>query len=138
MIRSIIIVADDDADDRLLIKEAIRENGFTGQIHCFEDGEKLMQHLGKEFSPASVILLDLNMPRKDGRVVLREIKSDPNLRSIPIVILSTSAEEDDIEYCYACGANTYLVKPSSYEELKKNMESFLIYWFEVAVLKSRL
>jgi CheY-like chemotaxis protein len=136
--KSIIIAVDDDEDDRLLIEQAIRDNGFAGQIHLFEDGQKLMEHLSYDFAPASVILLDLNMPQKGGREILREIKCDPNLRSIPIVIFSTSAQQEDIEYCYECGANTYMVKPSSYGELKKNMGAFIVYWFQVAVLESSL
>jgi len=132
--KSIIIVADDDEDDRLLITEAIRENGFAGEIHSFEDGEGLMTHLNNWCSPETVILLDLNMPKMDGRQVLREIKSNPQLSFIPVVVLSTSSNMEDIEVSYGFGANSYIIKPATYDELKKRMNALVNYWFQTAIL----
>ncbi|HEX4383612.1 MAG TPA: response regulator, partial [Myxococcales bacterium] len=111
----IILMADDDEDDRLNTAEAFREHHLANDFHTVNDGEELMQFLRRQGKYAGaprpgLILLDLNMPRKDGREALREIKGDPALRSIPVVILTTSREEEDILRTYDLGANSFVSK----------------------------
>ncbi|MBX2864886.1 MAG: response regulator, partial [Leptolyngbyaceae cyanobacterium MAG.088] len=115
----IILMADDDEDDRLFTQEALAENRIVNDLYFVEDGEDLMDYLyqrGKYSDPGvaprpTLILLDLNMPRKDGREALQEIKQDPDLRSIPVVILTTSKAEEDILRTYDLGASSFITKP---------------------------
>jgi CheY-like chemotaxis protein len=117
-----ILVADDDPEDCLLIKEAVKEGLLLNGLRFVEDGEELMDYLRHEGgykSPSSsprpgIILLDLNMPRKDGREALKEIKSDPDLKGIPVVVLTTSKAEEDILRSYNLGANSYITKPVTF------------------------
>ncbi|MGH8024401.1 MAG: response regulator, partial [Limisphaerales bacterium] len=110
-----ILLADDDADDRKLTRDAFVENRLANEFHSVEDGEELMDYLHRRGKYESLqgaplpglILLDLNMPRKDGREALKEIKADPNLRRIPIVVLTTSKAEEDIVRTYDLGVNSY-------------------------------
>jgi len=140
----LILLADDDADDRLLAAEALEESHLNNELHCVEDGEELMdylKHRGKYSDPASaprpgVILLDLNMPRKDGREALREIKSDPALRAIPVIVLTTSRAEEDIYRTYDLGVNSFITKPVSFEGLIEVMRALGRYWFEIVELPS--
>ena len=112
-----IVMADDDADDRLLAKEALEDCGLATDLRFVEDGEQLLDYLyrrGKYIDPADspspgIILLDLNMPRKDGREVLREIKADPQMRRIPVVVFTTSQADEDICRTYDLGVNSYVV-----------------------------
>src|SRR5262245_25049464 len=120
-----IVMADDDEDDRVLVKNAFDESRLSGEIHFVGDGEELLDYLHRRGKYQSLrgtplphlMLLDLNMPRKDGREALREIKSDPVLRAIPIVVLTTSRDEGDIHRSYQLGVNSFIVKPMSFTSL---------------------
>jgi len=137
-----ILMADDDPDDRFLVGEALTEASVRTDFRTVEDGEKLMDYLrrkGKyadpELSPRpSLILLDLNMPRKDGREALKEIKADPDLRQIPIVVLSTSQAPEDIFGSYDLGANSFASKPGSYDGLHDLIETITTYWAGAVLL----
>lgn len=137
-----ILLADDDADDRMLAREALEESRLVNDLRIVEDGEQLLDYLqrrGKWADPASaprpgLILLDLNMPRKDGREALKEIKADPNLRSIPIVVLTTSKAEEDIYRTYDLGVNSFITKPVTFEGLVQVMKVLGRYWFEIVEL----
>ena len=118
-----ILVADDDADDRMMIEEALRENRLANDLHFVSDGEDLLDYLhhrGKFSDPVKnpkpgLILLDLNMPKKDGREALREIKSDPLLRGIPVIVLTTSKAEEDVYRTYDLGVNSFITKPVTFD-----------------------
>lgn len=137
-----ILMADDDDDDRLLTKDALEECRLANDLHFVVDGEDLMDYLyqrGSYTNPdqaprPGLILLDLNMPKKDGREALREIKADPNLRHIPIVVLTTSEAEEDIYRTYNLGANSYVSKPVTFESLVIVMKTLGKYWFEIVEL----
>ncbi len=137
-----IVLADDDPDDRKLTEEAFAENRLANQLHCVEDGEELMDYLHRRGkyenlrneSLPGLILLDLNMPRKDGREALKEIKADPNLRRIPIVVLTTSKAEEDIVRSYDLGVNSYVTKPVTFKSLVELIKVLGRYWFEVVEL----
>jgi CheY-like chemotaxis protein len=137
-----IILADDDPDDRKLTQDAFAENRLANMLDCVEDGEELMDylhrrgkysHLRGEALPG-LILLDLNMPRKDGREALKEIKADPELRRIPIVVLTTSKAEEDIVRTYDLGVNSYITKPVTFKSLVELVKVLGRYWFEVVEL----
>jgi CheY-like chemotaxis protein len=138
----IILMAEDDADDRLLARDALAECGLADELRFVEDGEQLLDYLfqrGKYRDPSSaprpgLILLDLNMPRKDGREVLREIKEDPSLRRIPVVVLTTSRTETDIAHMYQLGANSFITKPARFEALVDMMRTVGSYWFGIVEL----
>jgi CheY-like chemotaxis protein len=135
-------MADDDADDRLLAKDALIESRLANDLYLVTDGQELMDYLhrqGKYEHPSNsprpgVILLDLNMPRKDGFEALAEIRSDPALRQIPVVILTTSKAEQDIYKGYDLGANSFVVKPVTFEGLIAAMKALGQYWFEIVEL----
>jgi CheY-like chemotaxis protein len=137
-----ILMADDDADDRLMAKEALEEARLTNPLHFVEDGEELLNYLysrGRYSGPnqalrPGLILLDLNMPKKDGREALREIKSDPELRHIPIVVLTTSRAEEDIFRTYDLGVNSFITKPVTFAGLVEVMRSLTTYWFRIVEL----
>ncbi|HEX9048015.1 MAG TPA: response regulator [Verrucomicrobiae bacterium] len=137
-----IVLADDDPDDRQLTEEAFQENRLANQLHCVEDGEKLMDYLRRQGEYEKyrdeplpgLILLDLNMPRKDGREALKEIKADPTLRRIPIVVLTTSKAEEDIIRSYDLGVNSYVTKPVTFKSLVELVKVLGRYWFEVVEL----
>lgn len=137
-----LLMADDDADDCLLTKDALAESRVLNDLHFVHDGEQLIEYLQKrgKYSNAGsaprphLILLDLNMPRKDGREALREIKSDPALRMIPIVILTTSKAEEDILRSYDLGASAFITKPVTFEGLVEAMKTLGRYWFEIVEL----
>lgn len=137
-----ILMAEDDPDDRLLTNQAMKEQRLANELRFVEDGEELMDYLhhrGKYADPAKsprpgLILLDLNMPRKDGREALAEIKADPHLRSIPVVILTTSKAEEDILRSYDMGANSYVTKPVTFEGLANAIKILGQYWFEIVDL----
>ena len=135
----IILMADDDEDDCLMVRDALAEVHVSGGFITVEDGEELMDLLHrrgrfKEAPRPGLILLDLNMPRKDGREALEEIKRDPDLRSIPVVVLTTSDSETDIKRCYELGGNAYIRKPATYEGLVEMMRAICTYWFQVVKL----
>jgi CheY-like chemotaxis protein len=137
-----ILMADDDRDDCLLVRDAFVESRLLNELRFVEDGEELMDYLyhrGKyghiDSSPRpGLILLDLNMPRKDGREALEEIKSDSDLRSIPIVVLTTSKQEEDILRSYDVGANSYITKPVTFKGLVDVMKTLGRYWLEIVEL----
>jgi CheY-like chemotaxis protein len=139
-----ILLAEDDADDRLLVKEALQESRVLNELRCVEDGEELMEYLRRqgryadpELSPRpGLVLLDLNMPRKDGREALREIKGDPDLRRIPVVVMTTSKAEEDIFRSYDLGANSYISKPVTFQALVELMKVLGRYWIEFVELPS--
>jgi CheY-like chemotaxis protein len=140
-----ILYADDDAEDRMLVKDAWEESHVANEMAFVEDGEELMDYLhrrGKYTGLANarlpgLILLDLNMPRKDGREALKEIKSDPVLRSIPIVVLTTSKAEEDIFRAYDLGVNSFIVKPVTFQSLVDLTVVLNRYWFEIVELPSQ-
>jgi CheY-like chemotaxis protein len=137
-----ILIADDDEDDRDMIRDALKESRLINNLHCVKDGEELMDYLhhrgkfeDKIKNPLpGLILLDLNMPRMDGREALREIKTNPNLRQIPVVVLTTSQAEEDIFRTYELGVNSFITKPVSFESLVKVMKTIGHYWFEIVEL----
>jgi CheY-like chemotaxis protein len=137
-----ILYADDDAEDRMLVKDAWEENRLANDLHFVEDGEELLDYLrrtGKfahlNGSPLpGMILLDLNMPRMDGREALQAIKADPRLRSIPVVVLTTSKAEEDILRAYDLGVNSFILKPVTFDSLVDLTKTLSKYWFEVVEL----
>ena len=138
----VILMADDDADDRMLTKDALEESRVLNELRFVQDGEELMDYLhrrGKyadaESSPKpGLILLDLNMPKKDGREALKEIKADPNLRRIPVVIITTSKAEEDIFRSYDFGASSFITKPVTFDRLVDLMKAIGEYWVEFVEL----
>jgi CheY-like chemotaxis protein len=137
-----ILMADDDADDRLMMKEAMNENRLKNDLRFVEDGEELMDYLlrrGSYESPESsprpgLILLDLNMPKKDGREALQEIKSHTDLRSIPVIVLTTSKAEEDVYRTYNLGVNSFVSKPVTFASLVDIVRELGRYWFELVEL----
>ena len=137
-----ILMADDDPEDRMLAQEAFDESRISNALQFVEDGEQLTDYLyerGKYSDKGTaprpgLILLDLNMPRKDGREVLKEIKSDPDLRRIPVVILTTSKAEEDIIRTYDLGVNSYITKPVTFAGLVDVIKAFGQYWFSIVEL----
>jgi two-component system, response regulator len=137
-----ILLADDDEEDRMLTFDALNESRVVNDLKFVEDGEDLLDYLnrrGKYTDPGSaprpgLILLDLNMPKKDGREALREIKADPDLRRIPIVVLTTSKAEEDIYRTYDLGANSFIAKPVKFESLVALMKEIKRYWIEIVEL----
>ncbi|MBA4854000.1 response regulator [Emticicia sp. BO119] len=138
----VILMADDDPDDRSMTKEALEENFLLNELRFVEDGAQLMDYLkrrGKYTDPESsprpgVILLDLNMPKKDGRECLKEIKSDDELKSIPVIVLTTSKAEEDILRTYDLGVNSFVTKPVTFVELVEVMKNLGNYWFDIVQL----
>jgi len=135
-----ILIAEDDQDDRQWIKEALAKCQFEQPISFVVDGEELMDfllHRGKYTATGNLaypglILLDLNMPRKDGRECLKEIKNDPRIRHIPVIILTTSRAAEDTFRTYSLGANTVFHKPVTFDNLVKIMQTLTDYWFGMA------
>jgi len=141
----VFLMADDDPDDRLLINEAFQESLVSNSIYFVEDGVELMEYLrhqGNFADPATsptpdLILLDLNMPRKDGREALVEIKSDPRLRYIPVVVLTTSKAEEDIIRSYEIGAASYITKPVTFDGLVNAIRGLGHYWVQIVRLPGK-
>lgn len=137
-----LLIADDDTEDRMLTIEALEENRLHNPIQWVENGEFLMDYLHNrngfedksQYPRPGLILLDLNMPRKDGREALREIKADPRLQSIPVVVLTTSKAEEDIIRSYSLGVNSFITKPVRFEALVDVMRTLSKYWFEIVEL----
>lgn len=140
-----ILLAEDDPDDRMLVQDAVAEGRLVNDFRYVEDGEELMDYLhqrgryaGEGAAPRpGLILLDLNMPRKDGREALREIKADPSLRQIPVVVLTTSKAEEDIFRSYDLGANSFVTKPVTFKSLVNLMTGLGRYWLEIVELPGR-
>ncbi|MEX0745449.1 MAG: response regulator [Phycisphaeraceae bacterium] len=137
-----ILVADDDSEDRLMIQRAFQKSQLVEALRFVEDGQALMDYLRRQGPYASptdaprpgLILLDLNMPRKDGREALEEIKTDPDLRSIPVVVLTTSRDEEDVLRSYQLGVNSYVTKPVSFDGLVEAMQTLGRYWLKIVEL----
>ncbi|HEY3727723.1 MAG TPA: response regulator [Solirubrobacteraceae bacterium] len=138
-----ILMADDDEDDRELTRDALQNPRLAKEMKFVDDGQELIDYLrlqgpyaegSREAPRPGIILLDLNMPRKDGREALAEIKADKALRAIPVVVLTTSKDEQDVTRTYALGANSYITKPVSHTGLIDVMRSFTKYWLEVVEL----
>lgn len=137
-----ILMADDDPDDRLLARDAFDEARLSNDLRFVEDGEELLAYLrreGKYAAPESsprpgLILLDLNMPRKDGREALRELKADPALRTIPVVVLTTSHAEEDVLRSYELGVNSFVSKPMTFASMVELVRSLGHWWFEIVEL----
>ncbi len=137
-----ILVADDDADDRMMIKEAFEEAHLKNDLIFVEDGEQLLAYLRREGDYADradtpfqgIVLLDLNMPKMDGREALREIKTDPELKRIPVVVLTTSQAEEDIIRTYGLGVNSFISKPVTFEGLVEVVKAFNDYWLSIVTV----
>src|SRR5580698_5154814 len=134
MLRTSILIAEDDADDRFLLQSAFSENGYTENIEFVENGVEVMNYLKDRIKGnyPSFILLDLNMPKKNGREVLKEIKEHPELKKIPVIIFTTTKNETEINRCYDLGANSYIVKPSSFAILLNIIRLIRDYWLVVS------
>ena len=137
-----ILIADDDQDDCQMIKEALAESHLLNELHFVKDGEELMQYLllkgkfddRKKYPLPGIIILDLNMPKKDGREALKEIKAQPGLRQIPVIVLTTSKAEEDIYRTYNLGVNSFITKPVAFDSLVQVMKGLGHYWFEIVQL----
>jgi len=137
-----ILLAEDDPDDRLLTRRALEKSRLANTVNAVKDGEELMQYLRREgeyADPSSaprpgLILLDLNMPRMDGREALKKIKSDAELRRIPVIVLTTSEAEQDILQSYDLGVNAFVTKPVTFDELASALQALGDFWFEIVKL----
>lgn len=137
-----ILVAEDDEDDYLLTLEALKEAGVTSEVHWVRDGNETLEYLStilegncassRQFP--SLILLDLNMPKKDGREALEEIKSNPHFRKIPVIVMTTSSADSDITKSYDLGVNSFIQKPDRFHELVKMVRVVVNYWLNTVKL----
>jgi len=140
-----ILLADDDQDDLMMTREALQQSRLGNDLRSVLDGEELMDYLlrrGLYADPESapqpgLILLDLNMPKKDGREALAEIKADPKLRKIPVIVLTTSRAEEDVFRTYDLGVSSFITKPVTFDGLVEAMKVLAHYWFEIVELPSR-
>jgi CheY-like chemotaxis protein len=136
----LILIAEDDADDRYLLETAFAEKGYPDNIVFVENGVEVLSYLDKVHEQAhadeknlpSFILLDLNMPKKDGREVLKELKQHPVFKKIPVIIFTTTKNETEIKRCYEMGANSYVIKPISFDALLKVVENIRSFWLQTA------
>ncbi|NEU69314.1 response regulator [Spirosoma agri] len=136
-----VLIADDDADDRMLLEQAMRQNGYDKQIKFVEDGEQLMEYMRREgrFTEQtapwpSLLILDLNMPRKNGFQALTEIKADPALRRLPIVVMTTSSTDEDVIRSYNLGVNSFITKPFSFNRMVEMIGALKTYWMDTVKL----
>lgn len=135
-----ILIAEDDADDRYLLQTAFTEIGYPEKIDFVENGIEVLNYLDDIYASNSIedkalpgfILLDLNMPKKDGREVLKELKQHPVFKKIPVIVFTTTKNEIEIKRCYELGANSYIVKPISFDALLKVVENIRSFWFQTA------
>ncbi len=140
-----ILLVEDNPDDCEATLRSFKKNRFTNSIHWCRTGKDALDYLRQtgayaespEVQAPDIVLLDLNMPGLDGRQVLQIVKSDEALKSIPVIILTTSRDSKDVDQCYAFGANTYIQKPVNFEELTQSIGAMKSYWFDVAVLPER-
>jgi CheY-like chemotaxis protein len=140
--RRVILMADDDVEDCLLVRDALAETGRPCDLCFVRDGEELFDYLnhegeyieGRNSPRPDLILLDLKMPRKDGRETIRDLKTDRRYRRIPVVALTTSSAGDDVEFSYDVGANSYITKPTTFRELVEILDALGKYWFDVVEL----
>jgi len=136
-----ILIADDDMDDRLFMERALRQNGFTQAINFVEDGEDLMEYLrqngrykGQQPVYPNLLILDLNMPRKNGFQALAEIKADPALRRLPVIVMSTSSTHEDVLKTYNLGVNSFVIKPFNFNRLVEIVGALKLYWMDIVKL----
>ena len=134
-----ILLVEDNPGDVRLVQEALRESKIINQLHAVSDGKEALAFLRKQGSYANarrpdLILLDLNLPRKDGREVLSEIKADPDLRRIPVVIVTSSKAEDDILKSYNHHANCYITKPLDLEKFIEVVKAIQDFWISIVKL----
>ena len=140
--RRTILMADDDVEDCLLVRDAMQETGRPCDIHFVRDGEELFDYLrhegeyvdGRDSPWPDLILIDLKMPRKDGRETIRDLKSDPRYLQIPVIALTTSSASDDVAYSYSIGVNCYITKPTTYRDLVGLLDALGKFWFDVVEL----
>lgn len=137
-----VLMAEDDPEDQMLLRTAFQESRVDARLNVVSDGEELLDYLQGRSSHGhcrrpDIILLDLNMPRKDGREALAEIKADPKLRAIPVVVLTTSSAEEDILHTYDLGISSYIRKPVTYERLLDVVRALRQYWTEIVELPPR-
>lgn len=140
--RVVLVMVDDDEDDCILVEAALKDACFNCTFRCIQDGREMMDYLqgiGRYENPKAapfpdLILLDLNMPKMNGRQVLKQLKTDPRFRMIPVIILTTSSDLQDVKFCYDLGANSYIIKQSSFDGLRSAIEIIKEYWLEVATL----
>jgi two-component system, response regulator len=138
----ILLIAEDDLGDRALIQQAFQASGTPVDLRFATNGEEFLDYVHQrppweKAEPPDLILLDLNMPRMSGREALREIKTDPKLKSIPVVVLTTSTSPDDIAEAYWNGANTYIPKPDSLEKLADAVRILCEFWFKIGRVPGR-
>jgi CheY-like chemotaxis protein len=138
-----ILIADDDEEDREMARETLPDSQLADNMRFVCDGQELLDYLRSEGAYADpsvpaprpgIILLDLNMPRMDGREALVEIRADEALRRIPVVVLTTSKDEQDIQRSYELGANSFITKPMTLAGLADAMRTLATYWFELVEL----
>ncbi len=136
-----ILIADDDIDDRLFMERALRQNGFAQAVNFVEDGEDLMDYLrqsgrydGQQLVYPNLLILDLNMPRKNGFQALAEIKADPALRRLPVIVMSTSSADEDVLKTYNLGVNSFVIKPFNFNRLVEIVGALKIYWMDTVKL----
>jgi two-component system response regulator len=132
-----ILIAEDDADDRFLLQTAFEENGFSDRLQFVDNGVEILEYLhgipqnaDGSLTLPRFILLDLNMPKKDGREVLRELKSNESLAEIPVIIFSTTNNEHEMRRCYELGAHSYITKPNSFDNLLKIVSNLRSFWVD--------
>lgn len=141
-----ILMAEDDPEDQMLVREALEESHLDNVLHCVGNGEELIRYLHnkgkysdkKKYPLPGIILLDLNMPKKDGKETLKEIKSDPKLRSIPVIVLTTSKMDEDILKTYDLGVSSFITKPVSFDGLVNVMKGISKYWFGIVKLPQNI
>jgi len=137
--KGVILLVEDDRGDQLLTQEALRDSGRPKQVFVVSDGEEALRYLrrrGNYENPSrsprpDLVLLDLNMPRVNGRKVAMQAKADPDLKFIPIVVLSTSDYPEDIRYCYEVGVNSYVHKPTNFDDFVRAVGEIERYWLQV-------
>lgn len=137
-----LLMAEDDAEDRMLVHRAFERAHLTNRMDVVEDGEELMEYLHhrgrhRKAELPDLLLLDLNMPRKSGREALQEIKSDPVLRHIPVIVLTSSSADEDVLRSYDLGVSSYIQKPVTFPKLVEVVQAMGRYWFEIVVLPPR-
>jgi CheY-like chemotaxis protein len=136
-----ILIADDDADDRMFLEQAMRQNGYDQDIRFVEDGEELMEYLKRQgrYNESNapwpnMLILDLNMPRKNGFQALSEIKDDPKLRRLPVIVMTTSSADEDVVKTYNLGVNSFVTKPFNFNRLVEMVGTLKTYWMDTVKL----
>ena len=136
-----VLILEDNDEDYLVIEQVFSEHGLANNLLRFTDGDQCLDHLAahrQHTQRPTLLLVDLNTPGTDGREVLTEIKADPLLRAIPVIIVSSSSSPRDIEFCYANGANSFQVKPMDVVEFDHKLRALVEYWLETAVLPTSI